>query len=299
MVEFIMNLRDVFIATRPWSFPMTILSVSLGSILAFYFDRIFDLTLYLITLVGAIALHAIANLTNDYFDSKLGIDKVGAPTTRYRPHPLIEGYMSTHDLLLIILIFTIVSLIIGIYLTMVIGPLIFILGFLGFLLAIMYSGPPIGYKYKALGEPIVFIIWGPLIVLGSYYVQTISFSANTIFTSFPIGILIAAVLLANNIRDIEYDASTGVNTIPILLGRKRATILYIIMLISAYLITLFLILTGLLRWQVFIVFISMPKALKLIRMFRQRVPDAADPITAQLVIIFGILYLIGILISTI
>jgi 1,4-dihydroxy-2-naphthoate octaprenyltransferase len=75
------------LALRPWSFPMTAVSISIGAAYAYSSYHVFDPTIYVITLIGSIALHAFVNITNDYFDTIYGVDRPGAPTTRYRPHP--------------------------------------------------------------------------------------------------------------------------------------------------------------------------------------------------------------------
>ncbi|MCS6902787.1 MAG: prenyltransferase, partial [Candidatus Bipolaricaulota bacterium] len=93
-----MNLQTWFLATRPWSFSMTAISVGVGGALA-ALHQSFDLWLFLVTLVGAIAVHAATNLINDYFDYKRGVDRPGAPTTLYRPHPLVQGLIAPHAVL--------------------------------------------------------------------------------------------------------------------------------------------------------------------------------------------------------
>lgn len=291
------NLKQIFIATRPWSFPMTIISISLGVVLAYYLNNVFRADLYLITLIGSVMLHAAANVINDYFDSLFGVDKPEAPTARYRPHPIIEGFMRPNDLMLMAIGLIISSLLIGLYLMFVSGPWALILGAIGALLAITYSGPPFNYKYKALGELIVFIVWGPIMVLGAYYVQTSVISQPVIIASTPIGLLVSAVLLANNIRDIEYDVSTGIRTIPIILGRGKSIYLYDLMIIMPFIIVPLLIVGGILGWLTLITVMALPKAIKLIKTFRREVPDTADPMTAQLVMIYGILYIVGIFLS--
>lgn len=289
--------KEIFISTRPWSFPMTIISITFGAVLAIYLNDVFNPLLYALTLIGSICIHAAANITNDYFDTKYGVDRPGAPTTKYRPHPIVTGFLEPRDLLNMTFILVSIGLLIAVYLSLVSGYLAFILGFLGIVIAISYTSKPFAYKYKALGEIFVMLSWGPIMVLGSYYVQTSSVNPIPIVTSFPIGIMVAAVLLANNIRDIGYDSSVDIRTIAIILGKESSLKLYSAMIISSYILILVTVLLGYLSIPTLLVFITLPQALKLIKNFMKEVPETADPQTAQLVMNFGILLILGLIIS--
>lgn len=273
---------------------MTIISISLGVALAFYIDGIFNLPLYIITLIGSIALHAAANVANDYYDTKFGVDRPGSPTTRYRPHPIIAGFMEPGDLIKMTVALLAISLLTALYLSIVVGYLALVLGVLGGIFAMAYTFPPFTYKYRALGELFVFLCWGPIMVLGAYYVQTGLVGWTPIIVSSTVGLLVSAVLLANNIRDIEYDAGTGIKTLAILLGRDGALKLYAAMILSPYIIMFSLVAIGILGVFSLLVFITLPKALSLVRLIRREVPDMSDPMTAQLVLMYGILLVLGI-----
>ena len=137
-------------------------------------------------------------------------------------------------------------------------------------------------------------------VLGSYYVISGGLlSINPILISIPTALLVVAVLMANNIRDIEYDESVNVRTLQVRIGREKSIKLYIITILLAYITVIIEILLRILPLLTLLVFITLPKALKLIRLFRREIPDAADPLTAQLLILFGITYIISLLISII
>jgi 1,4-dihydroxy-2-naphthoate octaprenyltransferase len=289
--------KEVLISTRPWSFPMTIISITFGVVLSFYLDKIFDPILYVLTLIGSVSLHAAANVINDYYDAKFGVDKPGAPTTKYRPHPVVAGFLEPNDLLKMTFIFSLLSLLIAFYLSLVSGYLAFILGALGLVFALSYTSPPFNYKYKALGEVFVLLCWGPIMVLGAYYVQTSMVNIIPIVASLSIGLMVSAVLLANNIRDIEYDSSVNIKTIAIILGKDNALKLYGLMLISSYILILIMVLMGVLGLPTLLVFVTLPKAVNLVRSFMREVPDTADPQTAQLVMNFGILLIVGIILS--
>jgi len=148
-----------------------------------------------------------------------------------------------------------------------------------------------------LGEPSVFFMWGPLVVSGAYYVQMGKFSFQAVWISIPIGILVALVLLANNIRDIQFDSRVGIDTMATLLGRRWAIRLYQSLLIGIYVATVLLILCGLLSFWSFLTLLSLPLGLTLVRMLRKEVPDDADARTAQLDGAFGVLFVIAIVLE--
>jgi 1,4-dihydroxy-2-naphthoate octaprenyltransferase len=163
------------------------------------------------------------------------------------------------------------------------------------LISILYTLPQFSLKYKALGEPSVAIIWGPFMILGIYYVLTLKANIIVFIASIPIGILVALVLMANNLRDIEYDKQAGIRTIPIILGRDKALKLFKILLVICYILVGIIAFLGL----VFIAlsFITLYQAFKIVRKFEKEIPVNADPLVANLTLFFGTLYIIGILIS--
>ena len=287
-----MGLKEAFISTRPWSFPMTIIIVSVGSVYAYLERSSFNMMIYLMTLLGVLSLHASVNLLNDYFDYTRNIDTPESPTAKYRPHPILVGFYSPNFILLMSIIYAIIGLSSGIYLTYITNLITLVLGSLGLLLVYMYNGPPFGLKYKALGELEVFIAWGMLMALGSYYVQTQFLSVNVILVSAPLGLLVSAVLLANNLRDIDFDKNAGIKTLPVLLGLKRGLKLYEILLYMPFIIQVTLISLRIIPLITLLTLVTLIDAYKLVKIFKQKVPEASDPMTANFLIKYGIIYLI-------
>jgi len=277
---------------------MTVISVTIGVALSLAIDGIINPLLYLLTLAGSVSIHAAANIINDYFDTKFGVDRPGAPTTIYRPHPVITGMLSENTLLKMSLFFVAVGLVIASYLSIVAGPYAFILGVIGVFIAVAYTSPPLSYKYRALGEVFVLLSWGPIMVVGSYYVQTSKLALIPTIVSIPFGLLVAAVLLANNMRDADYDASVNVKTIAIMLGPTKSLTLFTSMIATPYILTAIFVVSGLLSYPVLLIFATAPMALKLVKSFKEKIPETADPQTAQLATNFGIMYILGIIIST-
>ena len=288
--------RNWFLASRPWSFTMTAISVSVGSALA-AIDGDFAWGFYLMTLIGTVLLHAATNLINDYYDVKSGVDTHEVSTAQYRPHPLVEGKLNAENVRRAAYILYGLSSIIGMFLATTRGWELLWIGLIGAFASLTYTSPPLKYKYSALGEISVFLMWGPLMVAGSYFVQRQMFSMNAFWISLPFGVLVALVLLANNIRDISHDRDKGILTLAIVLGQRKGLFLYVTLVILAYFgIALMSIVGPLYVWSL-IVLISMPLALRLLRQMTKRIPADADARTAQLDTAFGVLLVISLVLE--
>jgi 1,4-dihydroxy-2-naphthoate octaprenyltransferase len=293
-----MNLKIWFLATRPWSFTMTAISVGVGGAVA-ALDGAFDVWLFLLTLVGAVCVHGATNLINDYFDYKSGVDRPGAPTTLYRPHPLVQGLISPQAVLWVSAGLYAIAAIIGLALIVLKGAGLLWFILVGAIASFFYTAGPIKYKYLALGELAVFLMWGPVIVGGTYFVQRGSLSPDAVLISVPFGLLVALVLLANNLRDIDYDRSAGIATLGTLLGQQKTRVLYQGLILLAYLaIALLIALKILSPWGV-LVFFSAPVAFRLIRTLQREIPNDADARTAQLDTLFGVWLIVGLILEKI
>lgn len=280
--------RDWLLASRPWSFSMTAISVSVGSALA-AMDGRFSWPLYGLALIAAVLMHAASNLVNDYDDVRHGVDRPDVPTARYRPHPLMDGRLMPGQVRAIAYSLYALSTVIGLYLTATRGWAVFWIGLAGTAAGITYTAAPLKYKYRALGEISVFLMWGPLMVTGAYFVQRQVVSIDAILVSIPFGVLVALVLLANNMRDVPYDRRMGILTLPILLGPRRGLALYLALVVAAFAAVVAMSLFGPLSAWSLIVLLSAPLALKLLRRMATDVPLDADAQTAKLDTAFGLL----------
>jgi 1,4-dihydroxy-2-naphthoate octaprenyltransferase len=260
-------------------------------------DGSFSWSLYLLALVSAILLHAATNLTNDYYDVKNGLDTLEVATAQYRPHPLVQGLLPTEQVRWVAYGLFSLATAIGLYLSITCGWVVFWIGLIGLLAGITYTAPPLKYKYVALGELSVFLMWGPLMVEGAYYVQSRTLSSQAFWVSLPFGVLVALVLLANNIRDIEHDHSRGIKTLAILLGRRYGLYAYLLLMILAYAGILLMALSGTLTLWVLIIFITLPIAIKLLHQMVNDVPNDADAQTAKLDTAFGVLLVISLVLK--
>lgn len=288
--------RNWFLASRPWSFSMTAISVSVGSSLAAIYGD-FSWFLYLATLAGTVFLHAATNLINDYYDVQSGVDTPEVATAQYRPHPLVEGKLEAGQVRTAAYILYGLSILIGIYLAATRGWALMWIGLIGAFASLTYTAPPLKYKYSALGELSVFLMWGPLMVAGAFFVQRQEFNANTFWISLPFGALVALVLLANNIRDIEHDSDKGILTLAIVLGPQKGILLYTTLVVIAYLGIILMSIFGPLYLWSLLVLVSLPLALRLLKQMKARVPADADARTAQLDTAFGVLLVISLVLA--
>jgi 1,4-dihydroxy-2-naphthoate octaprenyltransferase len=288
--------RNWFLASRPWSFSMSAISVSVGSALG-AIDGSFSWAYYVVTLLATVLLHAATNLINDYYDVKSGVDTREVATAQYRPHPLVEGKLPAEQVKMAAYILYLLSILIGLYLAATRGWALLWIGLIGAFASLTYTAPPLKYKYSALGEISVFLMWGPLMVSGAYFVQRQVFSLNALWISIPFGALVALVLLANNIRDIRHDRSKGILTLAILLGQAKGLRLYRWLIILAYVAILLMSIFGPLYVWSLIVLLSLPLALRLLRQMLKQVPADADARTAQLDTAFGVLLVLSLVLE--
>ena len=289
--------RNWFLASRPWSLTMTFVSITTGFAMAAKTSD-FSWILFLLTLFAGIFVHLASNLLNDYFDVKNGVDFDSVSTAKYRPHPLLEGKISSQSVFWVSMIMYLISSAIGIYLVATRGTTLLWIGLIGIILALTYTAPPLKYKYKGLGELGVLLIWGPLMIGGSYFIQTLTINWPIIIISIPIGLLVVLVLLINNIRDYESDKSQKIITLAILFSPKKALHFFTALIILAYLWVITISIFGPLTLWSLLVLLSLPIAIQLIKKMYQHVPDNADAETAKLDTIFGMLLLISIILST-
>jgi 1,4-dihydroxy-2-naphthoate octaprenyltransferase len=287
------NIKKYIIATRPWSFTMSLISVSVGTLLAAEEGSISWLW-FAITAIGITLFHGAANLINDYFDTLYDIDQEDSPTAKYRPQPIISGMLTPRQTIVEASVFLVLTIAIGMAAAVIRSWHILWIGLIGLFTSIYYTAGPVKFKYRALGECAVFMMWGPLMIEGAYAVQRQALSLKALYVSVPFGVLVALVLFANNMRDIAYDSRHNVKTVSIMLGSRNSYILFAGLIALAYAYVLGMILTGIMSLWGLLIFLSIPKAVSLLRTFKKKIPDMADALTAQFDTVFGILLMMAI-----
>lgn len=246
-------------------FTATVVPVVLGSVAAWHDTSLFSWPLFWLTLIGAVLIHAGTNLSNDYFDHLSGCDEANPNPTPFSGGSRViqEGLIPARQVFSTAIACFILGGIIGLYLNISSGGnVILVLGVIGIFLGIFYTAKPFRIGYGSFGELAVGMGFGPLMVMGSYYVQARALPFKAFLISVPIGILIALVLFINEFPDYEADRSVGKRTLVVILGKKNAVILYHLLLSSVYLFLILLILFGYVPRLGILTLLSIPLALK-------------------------------------
>lgn len=243
----------------------TVIPVTLGSIIAWYDTDRFIWMRFFLAMLGALFIHIGTNLANDYFDHLSGCDKANPNPTPFSGGSRViqEGLISPKEILHVSLASFILGGAIGLYLNYLCGgKAILILGIIGIFLGFFYTAKPFRIGYGSFGELAVGIGFGPLMVLGAYYVQAQNLPFKVFVISIPVGLLIALVLFINEFPDYQADKSVGKRTLVVILGKKKAVILYQILLAAVYLAIIALVIFKFLPVASLITFLGLPLALK-------------------------------------
>jgi 1,4-dihydroxy-2-naphthoate polyprenyltransferase len=218
-------------AARPRTLPAAIAPVLVGSAAAYYVSEELRVLPFVGALVGSIFIQIGTNLANDYSDAKRGAD------TADRLGPVrvtASGLAAPRRVLVATWVAFGIAIACGIYLATVAGPVIIAIGIVSILAGVLYTGGPRPYGYAGLGELFVFLFFGLVAVNGSYYVQLERLDWLPFGLSLSIGAMAAAILVVNNVRDIETDRRAGKNTLAVRLGRERARKLFMVLIGGAY-----------------------------------------------------------------
>lgn len=255
------RIRTWLQAVRFFSFTASVVPIAAGSTLALV-DRSFGLLLFVVMLAASVATHAGANLANDYFDHQKGIDT----NESLGPSKVIQlGYLAPAEVLRGMAVAFSVATTLGLFIVYRTGWPILVIALLSLAAAVLYTGGPRPLGYVALGELTVFVFMGPVMVCGSYFVHTGDLTLNSVLLSIPVGLLVAAILHVNNIRDIELDANAGKRTMANVLGRKTANREYAGLVYGAYVAVIVLVVAEHSFWPLLVVFATLPVAIRLVR----------------------------------
>jgi 1,4-dihydroxy-2-naphthoate octaprenyltransferase len=250
-----------FQAVRFFSFTASVVPILIGSALALV-DRSFDLLLFAVMLIASVATHAGSNLANDYFDHRKGIDS----TESLGPSGVIQrGYLTASDVLRGMIVAFGIATALGLYIVYRTGWPILIVALLSLAAAVLYTGGPTPLGYIALGEVTVFIFMGLVMVTGSYFVHAGELTLTSVLIAIPVGLLVAAILHANNIRDMEPDAAAGKRTLANVFGRQFANREYAALVYGGFLSVVVVVLTDLALWPLLGVFALLSLAIQLVR----------------------------------
>ncbi len=294
------GLRVWIRAIRAFAFTASVMPVVIGAMLALGSDG--EVTWYLLPLiaVATVLFHTGTNLISDVADFRRGVDRPGA---HGGSGVLLEGLLTSRQLFLAGLAAFTVGSGIGLAIVYVRGWEILLFGLAGLVGGFFYGGHKFGYKYVALGDPMVFVLMGPLIVVGTAFTLTGRFEWTFLLVSLPVGCLVTAILHANNTRDIVDDRQAGARTVANTIGLTAAKVEYVGLVGGAYAIVVGLVIAGSVGVWALLVLLSSPIAIgNILRILRARPGDSspivdADVRSAQLHLLFGLLLTAGLLIS--
>jgi 1,4-dihydroxy-2-naphthoate octaprenyltransferase len=227
-----------WLAARPRTLPAAAAPVVVGTAVAIA-DNFFSFPPALAAFLGALFLQLGVNLANDYFDAKHQID------TKERLGPVRvtqSGLIPARHVKLGMICCLAIAAVCFVYLGAVGGLPLIVIGICSILAALAYSGGPYPLASNSLGELFVFIFFGLVAVCGTYWAQALSLSQLVIFASLPPGLLITAIMVVNNLRDIETDRKAGKFTLAVRLGKENTKLFYQSLLWISYLVPLALLL---------------------------------------------------------
>jgi 1,4-dihydroxy-2-naphthoate octaprenyltransferase len=285
-------LRTWLIALRPVSFTASVIPVLVGTAIAAGHE--FDAVLFILALLGSVAIHAGTNLVNDYFDHVKGTDN---EDSLGQSGVIQRGMLSARAVLVGGIAAFAVGAAVGLAITALVGWPVLALGIASVAAGYFYTASPFSLAYRGLGEAVVFVFMGPVIVMGAYYVQTEAWAWEAFLASLPIGLLVAAILHANNVRDIENDRRNNKWTLAALAGRPAADYEFVVLMLAGYAVVVAMIIAGAAPWPALLTLLSLPIALRIVRLeSRSTTPRGLNLVLAQtagLHMLFGTLLALG------
>ncbi len=282
------------LAIRPRTLPAAAAGVVMGAALSWR-DGCFRLDAALVCLFTALLLQIGSNLANDVFDFERGTDT----EERLGPTRVTQAGMLTPRQVKIgmAVVFAFAALL-GLYLAWLGGWVIIILGIAAIISAIAYTGGPFPIGYYGLGDIFVFIFFGLASVAGTYYIQAGFVTPAVWWMTIPPGLIVTAILVVNNLRDLENDRKTGKHTLAVRLGEKGTKVQYIICMAIAYLVLIPVVATSLISWSALLAWFSLPLAIQATQVMltqKGRPLNAALAKTGQTALAFSLLFWVGLL----
>jgi 1,4-dihydroxy-2-naphthoate octaprenyltransferase len=254
-------------AARVRTLPAAVAPVLVGTSLA-GFDGVFHPLRFVAALIGAVFIQVGTNLSNDYSDARRGAD------AEDRLGPLrvtAGGLVPPSRVLLATYVSFAVAVLAGVYLVVVAGWQLLLVGAASILAGVLYTGGPRPYGYEGLGEVFVFLFFGIVAVAGSYFVQVRHLEWEAFALAVPVGLIAAGILVVNNVRDIDSDRRAGKRTLAVRLGRARTRVLFAVIVYLAYLLSPVTWIFGPLMPWLLLPWLTLPLAARVVRTVRQRV----------------------------
>ena len=249
-------------AARARTLPAAIAPVLVGTALAYELEEVFRAGAFIAALLGSILIQIGTNLSNDYSDARRGAyadDRLG-------PVRVTAGGLVPPKQVLVATYMTFgLAALCGAYLVAVSGIELLFVGIASIAAGVLYTGGPRPYGYEGLGEIFVFLFFGIVAVAGSTFAQLERWPWQALVLAVPVGLLAAAILVVNNVRDVDSDRRAGKRTLAVKLGRERAQVLYAAMVYGAYVVAPLPWLAGSLSAWLLLPWLTLPLAVKLVR----------------------------------
>lgn len=233
----------------------------LGGIIAYY-NGYFDWTIFILATVGIVMAHSAGDFVDDYFDYING--NLGNKEQQFHDSPLISGKVTLRQVLIATIICLAIAAGIGVYLLFEIGMPVLYLMLAGTFIVLFYTSPPVRLNYRGLGETALFFAFGPMIVVGVYYVLTGTITWEPVFASLPLGIFTMNVGIVSNTFDYEDDVKNGKRCIPVRFGQDTAVRILVIGTVLAYLSIVVAVILGIMPTWTLVSLATIPLAVGVI-----------------------------------
>ena len=282
------------LASRPKTLLASVVPVMVGTALAINVDK-FNPLVTLVALVCSLLIQIGTNFTNDLYDFYKGADTV----SRKGPvRVLAAGLISVKEMKTGIIIAFLSAFILGLYLVYIGGIIILAIGVLSILAGIAYTAGPYPLAYKGLGDIFVFMFFGLIGTMGTFYLQANELSLPAFLSSIPVGSLITNILVVNNYRDIETDRIAGKNTLAVKLGKTFTQYQFIFLIFVSFIVPLLLFLFFDFKFWIFLPYLTIPVVYKTISMLFTldgvQLNETLE-LTAKLSAMYGILFSAGLM----
>lgn len=255
---------------RPESLPVSIIPVLIGTIFGVA-DNAFHIWLFLAVLIASVLIHLGANIFNEYYDYKRGVDDEESVGTG---GALVRGDIKPKAALCAALIFFFIAMLLGIYISVESSWWIALIGSVSMLVGYFYTGGPLPIAYTPFGELFSGLFMGTVIIGVSYFIQTLTITGDVILISIPVTLFVSSIMLTNNIRDLESDKENGRKTLAILLGRTKAIRFLGLLFIISFILTALYIIFNMLPIFSLIIFLAAFKAYDVIKKIRAKTQPA-------------------------
>jgi 1,4-dihydroxy-2-naphthoate octaprenyltransferase len=293
------HLKGIYEITRPFSFTASLVPVALGGAFAWTQGSV-SVAPFVAALAGGLTLHAATNVINEIYDVRHGIDSITSPRAS---HAIVTGRVTERAAFALAAACFAVTIILGLYLVSVRGPLMLALGLLGLAGGYFYTAPPFQYKYRALGVPLVFLQMGVLMTVGGFFAASGRFDWRVVLLSAPAGLLVAAILHGNEWRDISEDVRLGFTTLSGELGKRAAYGAYVGLVLGAYVTLAVAVMARIAPTLTLLAMLSLPAAWWVLRAAERGYSGSTgdintiDLMTARVHTVFSSLFLAGIAFS--